>query len=431
MKSPKDRKDDPSEIPGFGPVPPGWVRTRMDKHLRYVKHPVSTEIMAGQQVFHYSIPVVQSTGTGEVQEGDTIDSNKIRIQSEVILVSKLNPRKATVCRAAPKGRLTVCSTEFVPLEADGIDISFLHYVLLSDPYRQRLESMVESVTRSHQRVAPSDIYRFWWGVPPLTVQRTLVTFLDRETAKVDALIAKQEQLISTLREDRTATITHAVTTGLDRGVEFKAMGVDLPDVPNHWQVQPIKHVGRLITGRTPDTSEEGHYSEVHDGYPWFRPEDLDTTGKPSTASRWISESGWATVPHLPAPSVHVVSIGATLGKIGYVEKESSSNQQITAIVGASCPRFLYFALVASYEQIWASSMGNTIPIISAGRLGAIEVPVPPEEEQRTIVAYLDEFCRRVDSLILKAQEVVLILKEYRSALITDAVTGKIDVRGVA
>jgi type I restriction enzyme S subunit len=190
---------------------------------------------------------------------------------------------------------------------------------------------------------------------------------------------------------------------------------DLPKVPDHWAIQKIKHIGRLVTGSTPATNETSYYSaEVGNGYPWFRPEDLDATGHPSTASRSLTYSGWATVPHLAAPSVHVVSIGATLGKVGYVDTESASNQQITAVVGTQCPRFVFYALVGSQPRIWAASMGNTLPIISAGRLGALKIPIPPVEEQLDIARFLDHETAKVDALITKQEELIATLNDQRS-----------------
>lgn len=193
--------------------------------------------------------------------------------------------------------------------------------------------------------------------------------------------------------------------------------VDLAELPAHWTMLPIKYIGRLVTGGTPATTEdEQHFSEAEDGFPWFRPEDLDATGRPSTASRYLSESGWATVPHLAPPSVHVVSIGATLGKVGYVEGLAASNQQINAVTGAQCPKFVFFALIASQDRILASSMGNTLPIISAGRLGAVKLPVPPQDEQVAIVAFLEDGTSKVDALIGKQQQLIATLRENRDAL---------------
>jgi len=268
--------------------------------------------------------------------------------------------------------------------------------------------------------------------PPASEQQRIADFLERETAKIDALIDKQNQLIATLREDRTATITHAVTKGLNPDAEMKDSQVlVLPPLPAHWEVRAVKHLGQLVTGSTPPTDELANYTEGTEGFPWYRPEDLDTSGRPSVASRLLTVSGRATVPYLKSPAVFVVSIGATLGKIGYSEVDGSSNQQITAIVGSSNAKFVYYALSASHSQIWASSMGNTIPIISAGRLGAVRLPVPPADEQNQIAAFLDDQCAVIDALIKKSTEVIAMLLEYRSALITAAVTGKIDVREAA
>jgi type I restriction enzyme S subunit len=241
-----------SGIPGLGSVPANWSITRMDKYLEYVKIQIPAEQLAAREVFHYSIPTVQETGSGAVEEGATISSDKLLVDREVVLVSKLNPRKATVCRAVPQPELTVCSTEFVPLAVRDMDIAFLFYMVSTDLYRQRLESLVESATRSHQRVTPADVYRFWWAMPPLPEQKRIVGFLDRETAKIDALIAKQEHLIATLREDRTATITHAVTKGLDPDVEMVESGdPTIPASPKHWtQKTQIKRLASVQTGLT-------------------------------------------------------------------------------------------------------------------------------------------------------------------------------------
>ena len=310
------------------------------------------------------------------------------------------------------------------------DRYFVH-LLKSDGFVQELRSTSNQL-RDGQSLGLDHFSKVLVPLPPIGEQRRIADFLDRETARTDALIDRQNQLIATLREGRTATITHAVTEGLNPDAEMKDSGVRfLPPLPAHWQVRAVKHLGQLITGSTPATAELTNYAEGVEGFPWFRPEDLDTSGRPSVASRMLTVSGRATVPYFKSPAVLVVSIGATLGKIGYSEVDGSSNQQITAIVGASNAKFVYYALVASHSQIWASSMGNTLPIISAGRLGAVRLPIPPADEQNQLAAFLDDQCAKIDTLIKKATEVITVLGEYRSALITAAVTGKIDIRGAA
>src|SRR5690606_1678252 len=146
--------------------------------------------LADKEVFHYSIPVVQETNDGQVEDGADISSSKLVISMPQVLISKLNPRKGTVCIAQPKPQLTVCSGEFVPLIPRGGDLTYVYYLVQADNYRQRLESLVESATRSHQRVSPAHITKAYWAFPPLDEQRAIAVFLARETAKIDALVAE-------------------------------------------------------------------------------------------------------------------------------------------------------------------------------------------------------------------------------------------------
>nr|WP_108723737.1 restriction endonuclease subunit S [Mycolicibacterium komanii]CRL77970.1 restriction modification system DNA specificity domain-containing protein [Mycolicibacterium komanii] len=438
MSWPPYREYQSTEVPGVGPVPADWTVTRMDKHLRYEKRQVSTELMAGEEVFHYSIPLVQTTGTGEVQDGNSIDSNKLKIDREVVLISKLNPRKATVCRAEPQDRLTVCSTEFVPLTVQGMDSKFLYYVVTSDPYRQRLESMVESVTRSHQRVAPANIYRFWWAIPPRAVQRQIVSFLERETAKIDALVAKQEQLIATLREDRTATITHAVTKGLDPEAEMRASGVEwLGDIPLHWKHSFVKFACATLPGYA------------------FKSESF--TNDPADirllrgANVGVDRIDWTDVvrwPHCEAAAFAAyeleqgdivmgldrpfIGAGIRVSRIGADDIPSLLLQRVLRLraVDPFDQDYLFYLLTGPgiVHHLTPMFTGVSVPHVSPDQVGSFPLPQPPKTEQRQIVTHLKKRCTQIDELIGKAKESVEILGEYRSGLITDAVTGKIDVR---
>ena len=426
------------ETAGSGSIPDHWQVSKL-RHLLKVNPSVPESLRSDGNEMVTFLPMEA------IGEDGTLDTTRERPIRELltgysyfangdVIMAKVTPcfenGKAAVIETLPTTDGFGTSEVTTLRPGSGLDQRFLGYLVRSDRFRQ---SSIAAMTGAGglKRVPDEHVRSFHIGHPSVAEQYGIVDFLDRETAKIDALIAKQEQLIITLREDRAATITQAVTKGLDPNVEMKDCGSGFPAIPAHWQVQPLKRLGRLITGGTPATGSEGNYASSGEGFPWFRPEDLDITGHPSAASKFISDSGLASVPRLSAPSVHVVSIGATLGKVGYVDVDSSSNQQITAVVGADCPRYTYFALVASYERIWASSMGNTLPIISAGRLGTVRLPVPPTNEQASIADYLDTRCARIDALIAKSMEMIETLREYRSALITDAVTGKIDVRGVA
>jgi type I restriction enzyme S subunit len=204
-----------SDIEGLGEIPSHWDVRRADSFLRYEKDQIDLSSMAEEVVFHYSIPSVQEIGDGKLESASSIDSAKLRITGDRLLVSKLNPRKGVVLIATKKDVPTVCSTEFVPFDMNGCELRWALYLFLAQSTRQRLSAVVRSATRSHQRAEISEIVKMWHGVPPIREQRSIATFLDRETARTEVLITRVRQAIGQLRELRTALISAAVTGKFD------------------------------------------------------------------------------------------------------------------------------------------------------------------------------------------------------------------------
>ena len=234
MKFPRYPKYKPSGVEWLGDVPKHWQTKRSDGVVSADRTQIAPEAFAGRDVFHYSIPIVQEKGTGQIENGDALASAKQLVNKPVILVSKLNPRKATICIAAPQPELlTLCSTEFVALNADRCELRFLDYLVRSELFRQLLDSKVQSVTRSHQRAKPDDIYKFWNAWPPNEEQSAIADFLDRETTRLDTLVGKKRELIEKLKEKRTALISRTVTRGLRLDVRMKHSNLEaLPEIPS-------------------------------------------------------------------------------------------------------------------------------------------------------------------------------------------------------
>ncbi|MGX1768249.1 restriction endonuclease subunit S [Dietzia sp. NPDC055343] len=272
-------------------------------------------------------------------------------------------------------------------------------------------------------------------LPALSVQREISRFLDRETAKIDALIAKQNQLIATLREDRAATITHAVTKGLKPGVAQAPSGIQwMGDVPAHWEVARLRHHATMKTGHTPSRQKPEFWENTH--IPWFTLADVwqlrsgrqiylgETAGK-------ISSVGLANsaAELLPAGTV-ILSRTASVGFSGIMPIPMATSQDFwNWICGPSLiPEFLAFVFRAMKPYFDSLMMGSTHQTIYQADAAALQVPLPPVDEQNEIVEALKIRTRAADSLIDKSTEMIEVLREYRSALITNAVTGKIDVR---
>ena len=212
-----------SGVEWLGEIPAHWEVKRADAFLRYEKLQIEPPEISEELVFHYSIPSVQDTGDGALEPPSEIDSAKLRIVGDRLLVSKLNPRKGVVLIASEKqDATTLCSTELVPFEVRGCDLRWAKYLFLAESTRQRLSAVVRSATRSHQRAEISEIVKMWHGVPALPEQRAIAAFLDRETAKIDALVAKVREGIERLKEYRTALISAAVTGKIDVREEVAA-----------------------------------------------------------------------------------------------------------------------------------------------------------------------------------------------------------------
>ena len=296
---------------------------------------------------------------------------------------------------------------------------FLYFVLLAAKLRGVFEESESKSTIAHLPAEKFRQYRF--AFPPLAEQLTIASCLKHETARIDAL----------LKEKRQAVISHAVTKGLDPTVPMKDSGVEwLGEVPEHWEALPLRRVVTAVkTGGTP--SEEQPAPDA-DGLAWYTPGDFGSSLVLTSSEKRVSalavSTGEAKV--YPAGSVLVVSIGATLGKVGYIADPASANQQINAVIPSSRVNgyFLAYSLSVKTEAMWFLANAATIGIMNQEKTKEIWLAVPSQVEQETITQYLDKGTGRLDSLIGKTERSIELLKERRSALITAAVTGQIDLR---
>jgi type I restriction enzyme S subunit len=436
----------PSGVEWLGDVPDRWEVKRSDQFVTTERRQLNPGQFAGREVFHYSIPVIQETGTGAVEEGEKIASAKQLIAQTVLLVSKLNPRKATVCIATPQPILTLCSTEFVALQATACDFKFLYYLALSELFRQRLDANVQSVTRSHQRANPEQIYRFWAAWPCLNEQHAIVRFLDKQTSTIDTLIAKKNTLIEKLKEKRSALISRTVTRGLppDAAVAagfpphppLKHSGLNwLGEVPAHWDVKPLKRACTFIKDGT------------------HQPPARQSSGIPLLSVRnvvgdifrllpddsMISEDDYDELCRsfvVKENDVLLAIVGATMGKVAIVPRMERFHIQRSLAVfrcreESADPRFLAAWLRSSGFQdlLWLSVAFSAQPGIYLGTLKEFPFLAPPASEQVAIAAFLGTEMAKLDVLMANVQSAIERLHEYRTALITAAVTGQIDVRG--
>ncbi|WP_431864327.1 restriction endonuclease subunit S [Microbacterium paraoxydans] len=272
-------------------------------------------------------------------------------------------------------------------------------------------------------------------VPPLEEQRSILAYLDRETAQIDAFIAKNEELIALLTERRAAVIGRAVTRGLSEVAPLSSDGPEwIGQVPAAWSVRPIKAEYTVVVGKMLNESKsEG------DLVPYVRAANIQPHGLDLSDIKEMK----ATVPErtslaLRAGDVVFVEGGGGYGRSDFLTEDLAGWVFQNHVIRlrprrGHDGRFLNYWLqhvrmIGHYEALSAFA---TIPNVSGDKLGRIEMPVPPLEEQRRLVEYIDGATKRIDDAINVARRGVEFAKERRAALISAAVTGKIDVRGAA
>jgi type I restriction enzyme S subunit len=293
--------------------------------------------------------------------------------------------------------------------------------------------------RDQFQVAANGITRFGLGgdaiatgifaMPPEPEQRAIAAFLDRETARIDALVAKKERLIALLQEQRTALITRAVTKGLDPTVPMKDSGVEwLGEIPAHWEVKKVKRLCVVRRGASPRPIEDPVYFDDEGEYAWVRIADVTASERylERTTQRLSPLGKSKSVPLEPGELF--VSIAATVGKPVITKIKCCIHDGFVYFVGLHENRdFLFYVFSCGEPYKGLGKLGTQLNL-NTDTIGDIYLPRPSGAEQEEIVQFLDRETARIDVLVAKVREAIERLKELRTALISAAVTGKIDVR---
>ena len=446
MSFPRYPKYKDSGVEWLGQVPEHW----QVKRLRFVAelNPPKSELRGLDRETVVSFLPMEAIGddgslslesdkkVGEVENGYTY------FRDGDVVLAKITPcyenGKGAVMRGLRNG-IGFGTTELIvarPLPTESL-AHYLHYLFISSDFRRIGEAHMYGA--GGQKRVPDDFVRdFVTAFPPLAEQTRIATLLDRETGKIDELVAEQQRLMGLLKEKRQAVISHAVTKGLNPHAPMKPSGIEwLGKIPEHWA---ISHLRRLVAEDTTITYgivQAGPH--VDNGIPYIRTSDMSGDKLP--------EDGYLrTTPEIDAsfsrskvkPNDLVVAIRASLGKglLVPTHLNGANLTQGTARISPGkrlLPRFLFWSFNSDYCQtsIRTVAKGTTFLEITLDALRRIAVAAPPLAEQDAIVAFLDRAIVAIDVLMSEAEKAVDLLQERRTALISAAVTGQIDVRELA
>ena len=272
--------------------------------------------------------------------------------------------------------------------------------------------------------------------PPLAEQQQIAAFLDWKTSQIDALIAKKQTLLQKLKEKRLAVITQAVTKGLNPDAPMRDSGIAwLGKVPAHWGVKRLKFVAHVGNGSTPNREDSAYW----DGgtYPWLNSSVVNQE-QVTNADQFVTPLALSEC-HLPriSPPAVLVGItgqGKTRGMATTLLFEATINQHLAYVKpdeAKASVGFLrrVFDMAYAHLRIESENGGSTKGAITCEQIAELPIPVPPLDEQVVISERIDMALAKLARMSDNAKSAITRLTEYRSALITAATTGKIDVRG--
>ena len=327
----------------------------------------------------------------------------------------------------------IVSTGFAVIRPKTVYAGFLAYALKASLFVQAI--VARSVGVSYPAVNASDVGNIFVPVPSKKEQAAIATYLDKETAKIDSLVAKQDQLIELLREKRQAVISHAVTKGLEPDATMKDSGVEwLGEVPAEWTVKKLKNVcsQSALYGANIASSQYGE-----EGVRLLRTTDISDDGVLKNGGVFVQAA--LIEDYMLNDGDLLISRSGTVGR-SFLYKSQQHGPcayagYLVRFVPASdvSPEYLFlFTKTQAFQKfLQVMAISSTIENVNGEKYANAPFCIPLLQEQVSIVAYLDKETTKIDILIEKSETAIRLLKERRTALISAAVTGRIDVRDEA
>ncbi len=314
-----------------------------------------------------------------------------------------------------------------------ITAKFIYYSLKSDIFQTQFYN---SITGMIGGVSISNLKNFYLSIPPLSEQTQITRFLDHQTAIIDEIIQRKEKQIELLKEKRQSIINEVVTNGINPNAKMKDSGIEwLGDFPENWEIKKIKHLSQVISkGTTPSTEGRGM---VDSGIRYLKAENIKDNLVSEMPEFYIDDETNEILKRsqLKENDILFVIAGATIGKTAILQREftpANTNQAISFIRLKENENynFVHYWLMSPkiIQQVWFKAVTSAQPNLSMENLGNLPIFYPPKQEQIQIVDFLKIVSKRMDEVSLQISIQIESLKEYRQSLISEAVTGKIDVR---
>lgn len=415
-----------SGVDWLGKVPDHWESRRLGHYFNELREKVSDKDFSPLSVTMQGI-VPQIETAAKTDDND----NRKRVSIGDFVINSRSDRKGSSGISHLDGSVSLISTVLRPSEA--VYGPFIHHLFRSVNFQEEYYRYGKGIVADLWSTNYGEMRNITLAMPPLDEQRMIAAFLDRETAKIDALVAEQRRLVELLKEKRQSVISHAVTKGLNPNAKLRFSGIDwLGEVPEHWSTPPLyvrynQSLGKML--------DQGKMTGLHPT-PYLRNQDV----------RWdyINSDDLPTMDITPKERERftvrrgdiLMVEGRELGRCAIWQGENGligfqkALHRLRPLDGTEHTRFFYYMMifVNGTGAFVANTSPDEIPHLTGEELRRYRFPKPPYAEQADISDFLDAETSKFDALTAEAERSIELLLERRTALISAAVTGKIDVR---
>ncbi|AHJ27610.1 restriction endonuclease subunit S [Nodularia spumigena CS-584] len=425
-----------SGIDWLGDIPEHWEIVRFSNFINFQEGP---GIMAAD-FKDYGVPLLRihnlKPGFVDLERCNYLEPQKVektwkhfKLNEDDILIS-CSASTGLVSIVDKKAEGSIAYTGIIRLKPANSNIcrEFIKIIVASELFFTQIELLKTGTTIQHY--GPTHLRQIKITFPPLYEQKKIACFLDSKLEEIDKFISNKQRLIELLKEQKTAIINRAVTKGLNPHAPMKPSGIEwLGDIPAHWEVTRAKHISYVFV---PQRNKPNLNLNI--GFPWITMEDITSPSiSKSTFGYLVSEIDAMNAGSKLLPEGSVIA--SCVGNFGLSSVNTLQviiNQQLQAYIPIKINPY-YLRYLIGISKSYFEQIANATTLAYVNQAGFAELPIilPPNDEQLAIVRNIDKELTTIDKAITTIEKEIELIKEYRTTLISEAVTGKIDVRETA
>ncbi len=418
----REMKD--SGIEWIGEIPADWNIKRVKSVLcerNESNNPIRTDKILSLTNDRGVIPYEEKGDVGNKSKED-LTGYKLAYPGDIVLNS-MNVFIGSVALSSYFGCVSPVYYMLYPRNKND-SVSFFNYLFQTKELQTKLHGYGNGIMEIRMRIQMSKLNSVQLPVPPSDVQHKIANYLDRKCSRIDAIIARQQEVIEKLKAYKLSVITEAVTKGLNPDVPMKDSGVEwIGEIPNHWEVMKF---GRCATIKSNLVAPD-NYAD----YPQISPDSIEKNSGRIIDCKTVKDAGVISWNHLFFKGQIIYSkIRPMLNKVVIAPFDGLCSADMYPIETNNNTQFLVYMMLSDYftSQVGLVTENRVkMPKINQNELGAIMVTIPPQSEQETISQYLLEKCSSIDAAIDKKQGLIGKLIDYKKSLIYEVVTGKKEV----